>query len=445
MVAFRFSHKGAARTAVLTAPLGGSTSDLTITCDSLTGWPDGSVGPFIATINRGQATEERVLCVSRAANILTVYNTLLNGRAFDDTTITTHSINETIEHTGSATELDILAAFINLATTKGDMAVATAAGTWARLAAGADGQVLTADSAQSTGLKYAAAAGSVRQISAASYTPVIGDANGVVELSNASTKTLTLPTNAAVAYPVGTTIRFVVTAATGNVQVFFSSPPTLTGYTSGDAVAAPGDEFMLYKQATDTWFMFNRVDRIQTLTGTAALPAFTDFANPTNGMYVDANGVHFAIAGAEKLRMDANGLISAGAGVGTSLGVWTSYTPTVTGWTLGNGTVTGFYQQIGKTVFFHAAVISGSTTVFGANPSITFPVTASGAGRGTFWSVAQDVSTGDNYKLGESQSGTLVQMSSLGTNGLYVTMSSTVPFTFASGDTLVVSGMYRAA
>lgn len=44
-------------------------------------------------------------------------------------------------------------------TTKGDLYVATAAGTVARLGVGSNDQVLTADSAQATGLKWAAAAG----------------------------------------------------------------------------------------------------------------------------------------------------------------------------------------------------------------------------------------------------------------------------------------------
>jgi hypothetical protein len=43
----------------------------------------------------------------------------------------------------------------SLADVKGDLIAATAADTWARLAAGSNGKVLTADSAQTTGLKWA--------------------------------------------------------------------------------------------------------------------------------------------------------------------------------------------------------------------------------------------------------------------------------------------------
>jgi len=110
---FHYSHKGAARKAVLTVGLGGTTGDVTITCDDLTGWPTGaSSRPFTAVINRGFATEEKVLCASRSGNVLTVQTVGTNGRGWDDTTITSHSVNDTIEHVWTSTEAEDSAAHI---------------------------------------------------------------------------------------------------------------------------------------------------------------------------------------------------------------------------------------------------------------------------------------------------------------------------------------------
>ena len=40
----RRDYTGGAQPAALTTALGGSTADLTIVCDDLTGWPDGTGG-----------------------------------------------------------------------------------------------------------------------------------------------------------------------------------------------------------------------------------------------------------------------------------------------------------------------------------------------------------------------------------------------------------------
>lgn len=104
----RRSYEGAAQAAQLTATLGGSTANLTIYCDDLTNWPTGTGDrPFFIVIDRGKATEEKILCASRAGNILTVYNSgLVNGRAADDTSITSHAASAVVEHVFTATDAD---------------------------------------------------------------------------------------------------------------------------------------------------------------------------------------------------------------------------------------------------------------------------------------------------------------------------------------------------
>lgn len=113
----RRSYEGAAQAAQLTSALGGSTANLTIYCDDLTNWPTGTGSrPFFVVIDRGKATEEKILCDSRSGNVLTVYNSgLVNGRAADDTSITAHASNAVIEHVFTATDADEANAHVNTA------------------------------------------------------------------------------------------------------------------------------------------------------------------------------------------------------------------------------------------------------------------------------------------------------------------------------------------
>jgi hypothetical protein len=98
-------HTGAARTAKLTLQLGGSTADLQVTADDLTGWPTGIAYPFYGVIDRGYPTEEKILFSERLDNILIVFSDGLTvGRGVDDTSITTHAVNANIEHIFTATE-----------------------------------------------------------------------------------------------------------------------------------------------------------------------------------------------------------------------------------------------------------------------------------------------------------------------------------------------------
>lgn len=101
----RYEHRGNARKAVLAAGI--SSSDLTHTGDDLSGWPDGSIGPFWGVANKGTPSEEKILYSSRTVNTLTVFSDAGgNGRGRDDTTAQSHDAGATLEHVWTATEAD---------------------------------------------------------------------------------------------------------------------------------------------------------------------------------------------------------------------------------------------------------------------------------------------------------------------------------------------------
>jgi hypothetical protein len=57
-------------------------------------------------------------------------------------------------------------------------------------------------------------------------------------------------------------------------------------------------------------------------------------------------------------------------------GSWTSYTPTLTNATLGNGTITAAYNKIGKTVVVRFKFVLGSTSTVGSFPNFSLPFNA---------------------------------------------------------------------
>lgn len=63
-------------------------------------------------------------------------------------------------------------------------------------------------------------------------------------------------------------------------------------------------------------------------------------------------------------------------GVGEPGGAWNAFTPSYANITIGNGTNTGFYKQIGKTTFVRTSFTLGSTSAVGTAPVLTLPVTS---------------------------------------------------------------------
>jgi hypothetical protein len=152
----RRQFAGAAIKAALTGSM--TTSSTSVTISPLSGWPDGSVGPFAVTINRGGSTEEKVLCTSRSGASL---NFLLGNRGYDGTGAAAHNVGETCEVTITAIDLDeanqLVFSTLGSMTAKGQLVASSNPNAAGVLAAGTTGYVLTADSAQTLGVKWAAA------------------------------------------------------------------------------------------------------------------------------------------------------------------------------------------------------------------------------------------------------------------------------------------------
>lgn len=129
---------------------------------------------------------------------------------------------------------------------------------------------------------------------------------------------------------------------------------------------------------------------------------------------------------------------------------WTSYTPTLTNWTLGNGTLTGRSMQAGKLVHAVAELTLGSTST----PSGTFAVSLPVATRDSSSSAALPlngfIGVWDSSALAfeyyvpvMSASSTTVLVARKPAAGTLLTATS--PFTFATGDKVWVTLSYEAA
>jgi hypothetical protein len=129
-----------------------------------------------------------------------------------------------------------------------------------------------------------------------------------------------------------------------------------------------------------------------------------------------------------------------------TLGAWTSYTPTWTGITQGNGTSTGAYARIGKTIHFWAKFVYGSTSVMGTTtvtPSL--PVTKATNCPLLLIAVANDAGTGAFPLFTIGNDGTLHLINASTTYAQAATFSTTAPFTWTTGDYINVNGTYEAA
>ncbi len=126
-------------------------------------------------------------------------------------------------------------------------------------------------------------------------------------------------------------------------------------------------------------------------------------------------------------------------------GDWASYTPSITGGTVGNGTLTGSFVQIGKTVVFRAAFTLGSTSTITGNFSFSLPLTAS-SGNFVATATIEDTGTARYFGMCYTSGTTAVDVYALSTSGANATIapfSDTSPFTWTTNDFVQVSGVFQ--
>ena len=130
---------------------------------------------------------------------------------------------------------------------------------------------------------------------------------------------------------------------------------------------------------------------------------------------------------------------------------WTDYTPVweavTTNPSLGNGTLSGRWMRVGRTVHFNLELVTGTLTTFGSG-SWRFSVPVAKAADGIITAVPCRISRGGAYiAMGElAPSDTFVRFIAVsGTTGAAPTVSSTAPTAWSNNDRLRLSGTYEAA
>jgi hypothetical protein len=239
----------------------------------------GNVDQFLVALDVDTINEEIVAITEISGDTLTVV------RAQAGTSAITHTAGATVKHVFTGDDATFFTAGVATAdaaipkstvTTKGDLIAATASATVTRLGLGTNGYVLTADSTQATGIKWAASATEIPSQTGNSgeylttdgstlswspinvainaktdnYTLIASDAGKLITMTSASNKTIIVPNGV---FTVGQQIAItglgtgIVTIDDDGTSIIYATPGTLlrAQYSTAALVCIATNTFLL--------------------------------------------------------------------------------------------------------------------------------------------------------------------------------------------------------